>query len=354
MGWLDELMVPPSLRPRRDAEPTPTAPPPGKMTRVSTPASTNGPTGERHIDDDLTCEDDIDHIANPDCFLTDAQRNRLVEATKLRILSAQEQYGNALGELRIAELLRPKENPSWLANLALEAVSMVFSAGLSTVGSLVKSAALQSIAGSVADPFNGSSLEPSMYTQAMTAVAKVPGKAAEKAVGVAVGLGKKHVSDKLKVSPEGKDESLAFLDVLANQSVSVFQSIREEGPHAAGTDAGILQLYASWHGDFHTKNVYRKQIQDLLNTFKRAELHQLGEEQTAPLATVDRTLKWRFDFGTGRRRLALYRGTTHHTMKGNPMNDGTPVFSHYVPDALVESAVTLHQARFGVEPEDAT
>lgn len=374
MTWLDEMnrrILQAGQGAGASGEPTP-APTPGKSTRVPDPSYSPGPVGHKAIDDDHVCEDETAAIANPECFLSDKQRGKLILAIQHRIIRAQEQYGNAVGEVRVEEYLRPKESPGWLGALLLEGLAMVFSSGLSALAGMAVGAAGKAAKrrpGGDSSDFWQLDVDPDATARVLEAVGKIPTKHLEKTVNIAVGLGKKEVADATKTSPDGKAEALTFLDVMREQAAFVYSNLGENVALTEHGDAGLVQLYTAWDPhNGHTTSNYKRQIQALLASFKKADLDKLGEHELTMGRVDTRTLRWKREFATGRRRLAMFkqmeisytpglRKVSTDDKQGDYIYKNmiqSMTFERYIPEDLVDTALDLHRAKFGSEPEEAS
>jgi hypothetical protein len=243
---------------------------------------------------------------------------------------------------------------------------MVFTRGLSTaLGELTTSAGkkyLSAISGDASDPFRRNDADPKFSAKLLKLIAAVPTEPTTKAVGAILTVGKRELAEQLKASPDGKSESLSFLDILSKQSELLFQRLRETSTTEKRNDGELVQLFAAWNIENHGKVAYRNQINALLASFKKTELDKLGEYDDVTMHRTDtRVLRWRTDMFSGVRRLAMYKGSIVTHTPGDPRPPSehpgahfeAPEFSHYVPDELVDSALALHRAKFGAEPEEA-
>lgn len=315
------------------------------------------------------------HNVDDYCFLAPRQRDRIVHEYQVRVTAAQGEYGKALGEVRVDELLTPDPSQSsWLADLLLDVI------GLATMSSVANAFKLLRTAGQVklSDVVDDAAA-------ATDEIRKASDKQIESVVRQAVTTGKRMFPTKRTKASERKAEDLVLLDHLSRQGPVVYQYLREQAL-AGVTDAQLLVMREAFEAsNGHDSVTYRDELERQVKRYVESAVGKMGvarnDNNVSPLpprGTDD--LRRYFDLETKAfwvelptgRRLALYRrghvnlpqigdplplavGPDRYTAEGvdaaarEDANREFQIFK-YVPLEFADIAQELHRARWNEPP----
>jgi len=219
----------------------------------------------------------------PDSFLTDPQRERLVYAFQLRAVSAESNYQDAAGDVRVDKLLAKEDTDlPWIASLMID-LALGFVVG-QIATSLISFRDVQS--GKVKKLFDAAIMhqEPdpklNIRQRLQAAAGKLKDDHVKTAVGTASALGKKQALARLAASrgAEGaskKQDSLLYLNQLRDAASLAYQQFREFTPTTA-TDTELLLLFDSMDGENHLISQYKLAIEDKLKRFEDSKVTKIG------------------------------------------------------------------------------
>jgi hypothetical protein len=239
---------------------------PGKTTRVDQ----LHPTGNAGIDNGGgACAAQ----SGTECFLSDKQRTMLISELFARINAAQASYLSALGDLHVDKLIDKEAELPWYLSILLGAAGSLIESGVMGAVKAMKS-------GGVAHVLSEAGAHGIDEAHAGPIVSGLTEKEVEWIVKTAVDQGKDKAKGPLKgaaseSSATDRTQSLSYIDYLRDNSMSVFQHLREDPPGYA-TDAQLLALFKSFEGSRHTHTMYREKLEAQIKRYMSSHAHAMG------------------------------------------------------------------------------
>lgn len=247
--------------------------------------------GDQHIDHGAVCDGKDDTTAG--CFLTDAQRARLIRKFELFVIGAQVNYKLALAELRVDELMKKDDDLHWVVSLALDvagahilgvaakALKNAKASGLASLGDR----ALRTVIG------GGSYSEKSWSSRGDRLLSSITDKNIDGFTKTGFDLGKKKMSKGVQNALNADDASdkatsLSFIEQLQNSCDIGFLAFSD---HATGyaNDAELVVLWEGMHPSNHSQAAYKAELSEKLARYKKSGVTDIGRKQTS-----DRELKY--------------------------------------------------------------
>lgn len=338
-------------------------------------------TGNEYVDHGTACSppdphhDVWQHYVHDHCFLAPSQRERKANEFQLRVIDAKDAYLHALEELRVDELLKPEPTSStWILELLLDVIGQVALSSVMRSFEALRSGGVEALEEVTADA-----------EAAAAELAKTSSKGVETSVKQAITTGKKLVPTATSQAKGKKTENVAFLEGLKNSATLRFQYFREHAL-AGTTDAQLLVLDAAFAADNgHTIADYKRELSDKLQRFERAHLGKLGiafndgEVGVFPAkhrgfgvdAEVETKAFW-VELPIGKRLALYHRGHRElpeagerscelsvcdrpsardvEAMRRADLEERPFQFGNFVPADLVETALQMHESRWGEKP----
>jgi hypothetical protein len=311
------------------------------------------------------------HYVDENCFLAPSQRERLIAEYKERVGDAKDAYRDAVNELRLHELLQKDESAPFMLGLLLDVIGLVATPAIArALKRLINgtAAALQTVD------------DPSAIS---AAASRIPEKQLAVFAKQAVGLAKTAVPAP-RPSDHEKTANLAYLAYLKSVAETAFQRIAEDLRDK--TDPELLVLHDAYAVDNgHHSADYLAELEAQLRHFEESGVGTLGVEFNhrpsgayGPFEPLQIDTKAFWVTLPAGRRLALYRrghqpgtaegdlvarplplfgvfhATTHEEAARNRERCGDQRFEfvRYVPDDLVDVAISMHEEKWGAAPSE--
>ena len=234
-----------------------------------------------------------------ECFLAPMQRIELNSQTRARIANASKNYGDALSDLRVDEVIKKVDELPWYLTLllgacgtALESVAGIAVRALKTSGATahaIKEVGNESVNGEVK-----SAVEETSREAAMKAVNE-GGKEAEKKmmslseqevttfIKTSVSLGKEKAAAGIVAATSGesteanaKRQALSYTDLLGSRSDRIFDHLSNDVGSAS--DAVALAIWRSMDPSLHERPIYRDKLANALARYADSPVSRMGRE----------------------------------------------------------------------------
>lgn len=280
----------------------------------------------------------------PNCYLPEAQRQRMAGTYQARVNAAQTQYEIALVSVELDERLKKEpKHVDWVAEILLDVIGTVISSSLKKAVHLAMDASPDADhVVEVLKPF--------------------------------VGAGKKHVMDGATAAGAApRSAAVRLIDHLKNESAAIYQHLRED-VLADVDDDELGRLLESFSAELHSVDVYKRSIEDKLVRYDRSQVGKMGVAKNPAASAIDDIVGGRpthldrcafWVDAPGGPRLALYN-RAHRIPDGAEYAtdlDRGPVFGtdeagdkgweieSYVPLEFASVALAMHETTWGRPPE---
>lgn len=304
--------------------------------------TTNVDTGNAYPDRGVGCERQP-RAAN--CFLPDAQRQRIVNTYQSRVTAAEGQYGIALVSVELDERLKKEpKHVDWVSEILLDVIGTLVSSSLKKAVHLA--------------------MEASPDADHVVEVLKP-----------LVGAGKKHaVEHATAAGAAPRSAAVKLIDHLKNEAAQIYQRLREDSLAAVAGDDELILLFESFRAELHSVDVYKREIEDKLARYDKSQVGNMGVAANPASHPIDAIVGGRATHldrcafwvdAPGGPRLALY-SRAHRIPDGAEYAtdlDRGPVFGtdedadngwrieSYVPAEFVSVALAMHESTWGRPPE---
>jgi len=265
----------------------PRGPGPGKGTL----SQGDDPTGDPYVDHGAVC----DGKTGGDCFLSDAQRGRLVTQFQGRVHTAHVNYVAAATALHVEKLIqKPDTDMHWLASMLLDlvvghiagkiATTLVNFKNVTKLNDAVKALDVRQFNVDNADieSLNLSSFDnkPSIAQRARAGLLNLKEETVKMGVREAVNGAKKgllaarkeQISDGHNAS---KTQNLSYIEQLMDAAGMGFSKLSEQTP-AFATDAKLVALFHSMAAEHHRVGDYKEAIAAKVDRFKKSGVDKIG------------------------------------------------------------------------------
>lgn len=263
----------------------PRGPGPGKSTQPQ------GPTGDPYVDHGAVC----DGQKGGDCFLTDAQRNRLVTQFQGRVHTAHVNYVAAATALHVEKLIqKPDTDMHWLASMLLDLVVGHIAGKIATTLVNFKNAAKLDAAVKALDVrqfdvYDSADVEsldlssfskPSIAQRARSGLLNLKEETVKTGVKEAVNGAKKGLlAARVQQSTDDhnaqKTQNLSYIEQLMDAAGLGFSKLSEQTP-AFATDAELVALFHAMAPENHRLGDYKEAIAAKVDRFKKSGVDKIG------------------------------------------------------------------------------
>jgi hypothetical protein len=250
---------------------------PGKSTLVQ---GMGGDVGIDWADHGAMCDPNRDGSdkGGPGCFMRPEQRHAVIDLLRDRIHRVQDNYKEALSDLKVVELLKKEDDLNWMLSLALD-VAGAHILGVITKG--LQGAKATGIA-RFGDAFDakGDRKLAAAAQQTLAAISDDDVKSwtklgFDKAKKGVAGIGK----DALDTDDTTKKaDTLGYLNQLRNECDRAFDAFRL---HATAhlNDVQLMVLYDGMHPDNHRTELYYVALEDKIARFHQSGVPQIGHKE---------------------------------------------------------------------------
>lgn len=232
-----------------------------------------GPTGDTYIDHGAVCERD----GGIDCFLTAAQRGRLISDLQMRILDASSHYVAAAEASRIDKLMERDEDIPLVLGIVFDIASSYFSARAIGALTTLKTKATGALG---SDPYADLDVDTKWRDRASSAVSKVTPAHMAASVGSSFGQAKAQVVAQAKKehnapAADKRSAALSYLEQLNTDAQLAFADLRKDLP-ANANDAELIAWRTALEPKEHTVALYKTAIAEKLARFEASGVRSIA------------------------------------------------------------------------------
>jgi hypothetical protein len=240
-----------------------------------------GPTGDTYIDHGAVCE----RGGGADCFLTAAQRGRLISELQMRILDAGAHYVAAAEASRIDKLMEKDQDMPLILSIVFDLATAYFSARAIAALAKLKTKATGALG---SDPYADLDVDTKWRDRASSAVSKVT------PAHMAAGVGSTFGQAKMQIIAHAKKEvnapatnkrgaAVSYLEQLTNDAQLTFEDLRQRLP-AEADDGELLAWRTAFDPREHTVAMYKAAIAEKLARFEASGVQQIGRNGASVVA----------------------------------------------------------------------
>jgi hypothetical protein len=280
------------------------------------------------------------------CKIKPSKRADLILKVMGRVQNSQERYMDAVRDLKLAELLKPKQSASWLVMLGLDLLTLGISSSLKRATQNISIAA--EIQRTYGAGFTALTAADAVLTSKIPMIATTVKRVVDK--------GKASIAD-MTVSANIQGAASAFLATLEEAAGPTFQTLRESMLDA--DDETLFLAFIVFDAHNQSTALWRAELSALLARFNKSGLPELGQRMEGHMGEqfLTRTLYWVND-GSSRTLQFLEHGIERSTMPystgGEPKKIALHAIGVAVPKEFEDLAVAMNISRFGEAPKEFT
>jgi hypothetical protein len=301
----------------------------------------SGPTGNKYIDSGAVCDRD-----GPGCFLSSAQRARLITVFIGQVHGAASNCQVAISALQIEQLLKKDEDLSWLMDLVLEVVGGQVVKFATEAAKKMLANAPATLARYGVDVTEETIKKFAESTDLIAQVKSVAGRVKTTSALL-------FKTDKNSEGKRRKSEAKNYLDHVAKEADRAFQTIRTTLP-AMLRDGDLIAAYYSFDVENHSVESYEETIRGKMDRYLSSGVTRIGSEIEMATRLDD---KPHMSGVQTDRRVAWATTPTSKTpllyFVDNITSDGAghQGAEEPVPREFWDAAISRHRAMWGTKPE---
>jgi len=311
------------------------------------------------------------------CFLAPEQRGLLVAAYQQEVIVAQQQYSQALSEIKLERLIKKDEELPMLLGLMLDVLGTQLLSGLTMAFKMLQAGDEKTVVTGIEWLKQLQTTEHQEPRDKPSIRSFIQG-VNETSVGFILKAGidetKKSVK---KPSPSNeKAQALSYIDRLQETAVIAWEHQRQDPPGYA-TDADMIVLYHSFKARMgHSTPRYKAALEEKIQRYLASPVSKIGRAKAykgkdanvtdvgfGGMTTRDTKVVWVVTKGHALPQLYYYKldaspNQNDHTMANLdvPMIEGYPAEGRFkintpVEPEFVDTAISRHQEVWGSAPE---
>ena len=310
------------------------------------------------------------------CFLTPEQRGLLVAAYQQEVLAAQQQYGQALSEIKLERLIKKDEELPMLLGLMLDVLGTQLLSGLTMAFKMLQAGDEKTAAAGIEWLKQLQTTEHQEPRDKPSIRSFIQG-VDETSVGFILKAGIDETKKSLKKpSPSNeKAQTLNYIERLQETAVIAWEHQRQDPPGYA-TDADMIVLYHSFKARMgHSTPRYKAALEEKIQRYLASPVSKIGRAKAykgkdtnvtdvghGGMTTRDTKVVWVVTKGNALPQLYYYKldaspNQNDHTMSNLdiPMiaNEGRFKINTPVEPEFIDTAISRHQEIWGSAPETA-